>query len=247
MAKILIQNVSLTRNNQMVLKDVSVDVQNGDLLVIIGPSGSGKSSLLRSINRLNEIDSGTILLDGQSIHEMPVTELRCKVGMMFQKTSPFDGTVADNIAFGASLTGETLSRDRILELMELASLEAEYIDRPANELSGGQEQRLGIARALALNPSVLLLDEPTSALDPIATHNVEDSLLKLRDNTNLTMIWVSHSIEQARRIGNRVLLLDEGCVVREDNVTAMLDPQTGDKRALAFADGDIAGLHNNDE
>ncbi len=247
MAKISIRNVSLTRGNETVLKDVSVDVMDGDLLVIIGPSGSGKSSLLRSINRLNDIDSGSILLDGQSIHDMLVTELRCKVGMMFQKTAPFEGTVADNIAFGASLTKQTLSRERILALMDLASLEAEYIDRPANELSGGQEQRLGIARALALEPSVLLLDEPTSALDPIATHNVEESLLKLRDNTDLTMIWVSHSIEQARRIGNRVLLLDEGCVVREDNVKAMLDPQTGDKRALAFAEGDIAGLHNNDE
>jgi ABC-type proline/glycine betaine transport system ATPase subunit len=244
MAVISIQNVTLTRGNQVVLKDVSVDVVDGDLLVIIGPSGSGKSSLLRTINRLNEIDSGTIMLQGQSIHAMPVTDLRCKVGMIFQKTSPFEGTVADNIAFGASLTGETLSRQRILDLMELASLEAEFIDRPANELSGGQEQRLGIARALALNPSVLLLDEPTSALDPIATHNVEESLLKLRDMSDLTIIWVSHSIEQARRIGSRVLLLDEGCVVREDNVTAMLNPKTGDKRALAFADGDIAGLHN---
>jgi ABC-type phosphate transport system ATPase subunit len=247
MVDISIQNVSLTRGNQVVLRDVSVDIADGDLLVIIGPSGSGKSSLLRCINRLNEIDSGTIQVGGQSIHDMAVTELRGNVGMMFQKTAPFEGTVADNIAFGASLTGDSLSRQRILDLMELASLEDDLIDKPANELSGGQEQRLGIARTLALNPSVLLLDEPTSALDPIATHNVEESLLKLRDNTSLTMIWVSHSIEQARRIGSRVLLLDEGRVVREDSVTAMLDPQTGDKRALAFAEGDEAGLHNNND
>jgi len=118
------------------------------------------------------------------------------------------------------------------------------IDKPAHELSGGQEQRLGIARALALNPSVLLLDEPTSSLDPIATHHVEESLMKLRDNTDLTMIWVSHSIEQARRIGSRVLLMDEGRVVRQDTVAAMLDPENGDKRALAFAEGDEAGLHD---
>lgn len=243
MSDISIQNLTLTRSNQQILQDVSVNVADSDLLVIIGPSGSGKSSLLRCINRLDDIDSGEILLGGQSIYDMSVTDLRRRVGMMFQKTAAFDGTVADNIAFGASLIDEQLSRGRIQELMELASLEVELIDKPANELSGGQEQRLGIARALALNPSVLLLDEPTSALDPIATHNVEESLMKLRDQTDLTMIWVSHSIEQARRIGNRVLLLDEGQVVREDTVSAMLDPETGDKRALAFAEGDEAGLH----
>ena len=126
--------------------------------------------------------------------------------------------------------------------MAQASLEAELADKAAADLSGGQEQRLAIARALALNPTLLLLDEPTSSLDPIATSRVEDSLLRLREQTNLTMIWVSHSIEQARRIGNRVLLLDGGCVVREDKVSAMLDPESGDKRALAFAEGDQAGL-----
>ena len=243
MSDISIQDLTLTRSNQTVLRDVSVEIADSDLLVIIGPSGSGKSSLLRCINRLEEIDRGKIMLGGQSIYDMSVTDLRRKVGMMFQKTAPFDGTIAENIAFGVSLNGEQLSRSRIQELMEMASLEIELIDKPANELSGGQEQRLGIARALALNPSVLLLDEPTSSLDPIATQNIEQSLMSLRDQTDLTMIWVSHSIEQARRIGNRVLLLDEGQVIREDTVDAMLDPETGDKRALAFAEGDEEGLH----
>ena len=126
--------------------------------------------------------------------------------------------------------------------MAQVSLEAELADKPATDLSGGQEQRLAIARALALNPSLLLLDEPTSSLDPIATSRVEESLLRLRQQSDLTMIWVSHSIEQARRIGSRVLLLDGGRVIREDTVSAMLDPETGDKRALAFAEGDQAGL-----
>lgn len=243
MSRISIQNLTLTRGKQVVLRDVSLEVREGDLLVIIGPSGSGKSSLLRCLNRLEEIDSGTIALDGQSIAEMPVIELRRKVGMMFQKTAPFEGTVAENIAYGATLLGESLDRERIKALMGLASLEADLLDKPADQLSGGQEQRLGIARALANQPSILLLDEPTSSLDPIATHNIEESLLRLQERMNLTMIWVSHSIEQARRIGKRVLLLDAGCVVREDSVSAMLDPQAGDKRALAFAEGNQAGLH----
>ncbi len=242
MSKLSIQNLRLQRGGKTVLHDIDLEVAAGELLVVIGPSGSGKSSLLRCINRLNDVAAGTILLDGASIYDMPVTELRCKVGMIFQKTAAFEGSLADNIAFGAALRGKTLSRDNVLDLMRQASLNIELIDQTAGALSGGQEQRLALARALALDPSLLLLDEPTSSLDPIATGRVEESLLRLRRETGLTMIWVSHSIEQARRIGSRVLLLDEGRVVREDTAEAMLDPESGDKRALAFAEGDEAGL-----
>ncbi len=242
MSKLSIRNLSLKRGGATVLRNVSLEAPAGELLVVIGPSGSGKSSLLRCVNRLTDIDAGSIRLDGQSIYDLPVTELRRQVGMMFQKTAPFEGSVADNIAFGARLQGETLSRDQVIKLMAQVSLDAQLADKAAADLSGGQEQRLAIARALALNPTLLLLDEPTSSLDPIATSRVEDSLMQLRRQTNLTMIWVSHSIEQARRIGSRVLLLDEGRVIREDSVDAMLDPESGDKRALAFAEGDQAGL-----
>ncbi len=242
MPKLSIRKLSLKRGGVTVLQDISLDLAAGELLVVIGPSGSGKSSLLRCVNRLNDIEAGAIELDGRSIYEQPVTELRRHVGMMFQKTAAFEGTVAENIAFGARLQGETLARGAVLDLMAQVSLEAALADKPASELSGGQEQRLAIARALALKPSLLLLDEPTSSLDPIATSHVEGSLLRLREKRNLTMIWVSHAIEQARRLGSRVLLLDGGRVIREDTVGAMLDPVSGDKRALAFAEGDKAGL-----
>jgi putative ABC transport system ATP-binding protein len=121
--------------------------------------------------------------------------------------------------------------------MEAVGLEESLLDRPATDLSGGQEQRLSIARALANRPNILLLDEPTSSLDPMTTAQVEKSLLRARNERGLTLIWVSHSIEQARRIAVRVLLLENGAIVRLDTVSAMLDEENGDQRALAFAHG----------
>ena len=231
-------NLSLRRGRDAVLHDISFSVDKGEILVIIGPSGSGKSSLLRCLNRLEEPQSGLIQLDGTDITESPVTALRRRVGMIFQQAVSFEGSVADNIAFGPTLCGESLSRKRIHELMDLASLEPELADKDAYELSGGQEQRLAIARALANQPDVLLLDEPTSALDPIATRNVEESLLFLRRQLGLTLVWVSHSIEQARRLADRVLLLSDGRMIRVDSVDAMLNPESGDQQALAFAAGE---------
>ena len=243
MPQLSIDGLRCDRAGRPTLRDVSFDVQRGEILTIIGPSGSGKSSLLRCINRLDEMSGGQITLDGQDIRETPVIALRRRIGMIFQKATPFDGTVADNIAFGRTIRGETLARERILSLMDQVSLERDLCDRDAHELSGGQEQRLAIARALANDPEILLLDEPTSALDPVATRHVEESLMTLRDQQGLTLIWVSHAIEQARRVSDRVLLLDEGRVVRIDSVDAMLDLERGDPRALAFAGGDEEGLH----
>ena len=246
MAIIDVKSLSLTRSNHQVLNEVSFSVEKGEILVIIGPSGGGKSSLLRCLNRLEEPKSQCVFFNGEDITTLPVTWLRHHIGMIFQKAAPFAGTVADNIAFGPVLQGQQPSREENLHLMEYASLEFDLIDKNAHELSGGQEQRLAIARALANKPAILLLDEPTSALDPIATRHVEESLIKLRQQLGLTLIWVSHTIEQARRLADRVLLLDAGQVLRIDTVETMLDPVSGDKRALAFAKGDEHGLHNND-
>jgi putative ABC transport system ATP-binding protein len=238
MALIRVEGLTLHRSGQAALQEVSFTVEQGETLVIIGPSGGGKSSLLRCLNRLEEPGPGHVFLDGQDITGLEVVELRRRVGMIFQKTAPFPGTIAENIAFGRGLKNESLSRERILELMELASLDPGLADRPASELSGGQEQRMAIARALALEPDVLLLDEPTSALDPIATHHVEESLFSLRAKMNLTLVWVSHQIEQARRVGERVLYLEKGRVLRIDSVANMLDAIHGDPRVLAFAAGE---------
>ena len=193
--------------------------------------------MLRCLNRLEEPASQTVFLNGEDITALPVTDLRCRVGMVFQQTSMFPGTVADNLAYGPSLRKETLPHARLVELMDQVALDAALLEKRATELSGGQAQRVAIARALANRPEVLLLDEPTSALDPVATHTVEETLCDLRDQLDLTLIWVSHMVEQARRVADRVLLLDAGRVLRIDTVDAMLDPQHGDPRVLAFAHG----------
>ena len=232
-----IRGVTLQRGGQFVLDDVSLRIERSASLMIIGPSGSGKSSLLRCLNRLETINSGQIMFAGTDIAVLPVLELRQRVGMVFQKAAVFPGTVADNIAYGPGLRGQTLARSEILDLMRQAALEADLIDRDARELSGGQEQRLAIARALANQPEVLLLDEATTALDPIATHKVEEILLRLRDERDMTLIWVSHNIEQTRRVADRVLLLESGRVVRHDTVAALLDADNGDSHTLAFARG----------
>jgi putative ABC transport system ATP-binding protein len=237
MSIIEVENLTLVRSGTTALHDVSLRVSQGEILVLMGRSGSGKSSLLRCLNRLEEPSSGRILLHGQDITTLPVLELRHRVGMIFQKTAAFSGTVAQNINYGPSLRGITLSRDRILELLDAAALEHDVVDRPATELSGGQEQRLAIARALANEPEVLLLDEPTSALDPIATHAVEETIIRLRDRLGLTVVWVTHAAEQARRIGDRLVMVEAGRFTREGPVSVLMDATTGDPHVLAFAAG----------
>ncbi len=235
-----ITNLTHRRGEQIVLREVSLTINEGEIVVVMGPSGSGKSSLLRCLNRLEDPPEGCICLRGEDITSLPVIALRQRVGMIFQKTAPFPGTVGGNIAYGPGLRGETLPRERITALIRLAALDADMIDRPAGELSGGQEQRLAIARALANEPEVLLLDEPTSALDPVATRTIEDTMRQLRDDLGLTLVWVSHSAEQARRVADRLILLEGGRVTRDGPAANLLDADNGDAHVLAFAAGQNA-------
>lgn len=208
--KIQIQNVSFTYSGQSALTDISLDVPANEITVFFGPAGGGKTTLLRLINRLNDLVgdtemTGRIFLDGEDIYapNTNLSDLRRRIGMVFALPLPLPGTVRGNVEYGPRLAGiknKHILEDTLHKSLTQAALWDEVKDRldsPANSLSGGQQQRLCIARSLALEPEILLLDEPTSGLDPISTNKVEDSLYQLKEN--YTIILVPHSIQQAAR------------------------------------------------
>jgi phosphate transport system ATP-binding protein len=193
------------------LHNISLDVHTNKVTAFIGPSGCGKSTFLRTLNRMNETVKGSraegeILLDNENILEMDVSQLRRRVGMVFQRPNPFPKSIFDNIAYGPRINGMG-SRSGMAERVEASLRRAALWDevkdklhKSAFDLSGGQQQRLCIARALAVNPEVLLLDEPCSALDPIATAKIEELLFHIKENC--TVVIVTHNMQQAARIAD---------------------------------------------
>jgi len=238
-SKFAIKNLTLSLyNNSPILKDVSLEIPTGQVTTLIGPSGSGKSSLLRCLNRLWEPPPQSVFLDGADITTLDVLALRRRVGRLFQSAALFEGTVAENIAYGPDLQGQSLSVNQITKLLEMAGLEVDLAQKPADELSGGQAQRVALARALANEPEVLLLDEPTSALDPAATHRVEETILRLRDTLGLTVVWVSHTIDQVQRTADQLVLLVDGTIAETGSPDHLL---SGPHRHLTedFAEGKL--------
>ena len=199
------------------LVDVDLEVDHGEVVVVVGPSGSGKSTLCRTINRLETIDRGTILIDGQPLPEegRPLARLRADIGMVFQSFNLFPHkTVIDNVMLGpVKVRGisKAQARERATILLERVGI-ADKAGRYPAELSGGQQQRAAIARALAMEPKLMLFDEPTSALDPEMIKEVLDVMLELAAE-GTTMIVVSHEMGFARRAARRVVFMDQGRIL----------------------------------
>ena len=203
-----LHGVTASRGDRRVLHDVSLDIPDG-ATALLGPSGSGKSSLLRLLNRLADPDEGTIAFEGRDVRELDVLDLRRRAVLVPQLPAPLPGTVADNVRFGPSLC----DRDADVEhCLTRAGLDPSYAGREAGELSVGEQQRVMLARALALEPDVLLLDEPTSALDETAREGVERTLAELAE-AGVAMVLVTHDRGQAERITSRVVELQDGRVV----------------------------------
>jgi putative ABC transport system ATP-binding protein len=221
-----------TQTPRRIVDDVSFSVAAGGVFTVLGPSGSGKSTLLRCLDRLVEPSAGRVLLDGRDATELPVQELRRRVGMVFQTAALFDGSVLDNVLYGPRLRGDRAecaaadadaAHAQAEGLLRRVGLPAAFCDKPVTELSGGEAQRVSLARALANEPEVLLLDEPTAALDPTASQVIEDLLVQLAADTDLTFVFVTHNLAQARRIGDHGLLLVDGRVVDQGPLPAFLD------------------------
>jgi ABC-type methionine transport system ATPase subunit len=190
-----------------ILKDVDIQIHDGEVAAVVGPSGAGKSTLLRTINRLIEPTSGEIYLDGEPTSRLDPLELRRRVGMVFQVPALFGGSVEEAVLYGARLSNEDADPGRLLEMVGLS---ASLAERDPQTLSVGQQQRVAIARALALQPEVLLLDEPTSALDEGARRRIEELVTELNSRLGLTMVFVSHDLSQVERVADRVVVLAEG-------------------------------------
>ncbi|MBP3311240.1 MAG: phosphate ABC transporter ATP-binding protein [Butyricicoccus sp.] len=245
--KITIEDVNLHYGSFHALKDINLNIPEREITAFIGPSGCGKSTLLKSLNRMNDLVegckiTGRIALDGMDIYakSTDVNDLRKRVGMVFQKPNPFPMSIYDNIAYGPRTHG-IRARGKLDEIVERSLRQAAIWDEVKDRLtknalgmSGGQQQRLCIARALATTPEVLLMDEPTSALDPISTAKIEDLVLDLKKD--YTIVMVTHNMQQATRVSDKTAFFLLGEVI-EMNDTEKLFSVPQDKRTEDYITG----------
>lgn len=215
-----------TRDSAPILDGIDLDVPEGRVTALIGASGSGKSSLLRLLNRLAEPTAGQIRYRGRMLAEYPVRELRRRLGFVFQNPVLFPGTIRDNLNAAAELAGmPPTERDTAFQrVLAAAELDDELIDRAGDRLSGGERQRATIARALLLSPEALLLDEPTAALDSATADRLVATVLRMSRQHSLTVVMVTHRLDEARQVSDVVAVMDRGRIVDVGPTADVLGP-----------------------
>jgi phosphate transport system ATP-binding protein len=238
-----ISNLDFFYGSKQSVHSVSLTIPKERITALIGPSGCGKSTFLRTLNRMNDTIrntrwQGEVLLDGQDIRKMDVVALRRRVGMVFQRPNPFPKSIFDNVAYGLRINGfKGRLSDQVEQSLRRAALWDEvkdYLHKSALAISGGQQQRLCIARALAVDPEVLLLDEPCSALDPVSTAKIEELMFQLKDSCTLAV--VTHNMQQAARVSDYTAFMLEGKLI-EHNETSKLFTTPADHRTEAYITG----------
>jgi osmoprotectant transport system ATP-binding protein len=222
---------------------LSLAVPAGEICVLVGPSGGGKTTALRLVNRLISLSSGDIRIDGRSIEDQDVTELRRGIGYVIQQVGLFPHqTVEANIGTVPRLYGRDRKwiRVRAAELLDLVGLESSFLKRYPSSLSGGQRQRVGLARALAADPPLLLMDEPFSAIDPIVRARLQDEFLRLQTEVQKTVVFVTHDVDEAIKIGDRIAILREGGKLAQYDTPAAILAQPADDFVARFVGADRA-------
>ena len=230
-----LEGVGLSKSGARIFDGLNLGISAGGITTLLGPSGSGKTSLLRLLNRLDEPESGKIYYKDQPIASYDVQALRREVGMVFQRQELFEGSVTDNILFGPRLHDMAVDAEEILDLV---GLDTSARDKDVANLSGGQAQKVVIGRALAVDPKVLLLDEPTANLDPASTLQIEEVIKHLSRKLGLTCVFVTHNVDQAKRVGDSAFVLIDGQVVEDGPIGDILDSPR-DPRTLRFAKGEL--------
>ncbi len=221
-----LKNITKSFGNTKVLKSINLTINKGELVVFIGPSGCGKTTTLKMLNRLIDYTSGQILINGEDIKEKDVIDLRRNIGYVIQQTGLFPHmTVGENIALVPNLKkwNEEDVKVKVDEMMNLVGLDPEeYRDRYPSELSGGQQQRIGVARAFATDPEIILMDEPFSALDPITREQLQDELFNLQQKLKKTIVFVTHDMDEALKLADRICIMKDGKVVQFDSPEEIL-------------------------
>ncbi|MGC0906176.1 ABC transporter ATP-binding protein [Pantoea agglomerans] len=223
--------VSRAFNGKAAVKDLSLQVAKGEFCVLLGTSGSGKSTTLKMINRLVEFDSGEIRFAGESIRQLDARTLRRRMGYAIQSIGLFPHwTVRKNIATVPVLLGWPRAQvnERITALLALLNLDAQLLDRYPHQLSGGQQQRIGVARALAADPEVLLMDEPFGALDPVTRGVLQQEMLRIHQLSGRTIVLVTHDIDEALTLADRIVLMDNGEIVQQGRPVELLTQPKND-------------------
>src|SRR5438874_1797347 len=237
-----LESVSKRYGSRTVVHELSLEIDDGEVCVLIGPSGCGKTTTLKMINRLVELSSGRILLDDEDVTRADPVKLRRRMGYVIQQVGLFPHeTVAQNVATLPHLLGwdKKRTRARVDELLELVGLDpGDFRDRYPDQLSGGQRQRVGVARALAADPPVLLMDEPFGAIDPIARDRLQAEFLRLQGELKKTVVFVTHDVDEAVRLGDRIAVLKEGGVLQQYDTPAKILGRPATDFVADFVGGD---------
>ncbi|WP_026570663.1 MULTISPECIES: phosphate ABC transporter ATP-binding protein [Sediminibacillus] len=219
-----LENVTYAADGQEILKQVTGSFPEGKITTLVGPSGAGKTSLFRLINGLRKTSSGDIYVEDKHIEKYHPVELRRKVGIALQSATMISGSVFDNLTLPLKLQGEELRREKALELLDLVGLKQDILQQNIKDLSGGQRQKLSIARTLVNRPDILLLDEITASLDRVSQQDIEELIVKINEKYGTTMIWITHNLQQAKNLGDYTWVMIAGEVVETGESSLLNDP-----------------------